>query len=105
MREARATGLLVLGSDVIPDVDRDRRRRPIDGENDIEPVGQGVVLVRDVDLKLTDARWRSCVLRKGDTGRRRADGRRDDRERSAERERPRGGSENPMHDAGPELET
>ncbi len=49
VREAGAAGHLVLRADVIPDVDRDRRRRVILREDDREPVRQRVTLERNVD--------------------------------------------------------
>ena len=48
VREARAPGLLVRRSDVVPDVHRDKRQTMVFREDDFQPVGQGVLLERDV---------------------------------------------------------
>jgi hypothetical protein len=46
MREAGAAGALVLGADVIPDVDGDHRQLVIFVNDDIEPVAEGFLGVR-----------------------------------------------------------
>ncbi len=49
MREARAAGRLVRGTDVIPDVDADERHAMVFGEDHFEPVGERVLF--DVELR------------------------------------------------------
>jgi hypothetical protein len=47
VREAGAAGDFVLRADVIPDVDGNERRRMVFVEDDVEPVGQLVVVDAD----------------------------------------------------------
>jgi hypothetical protein len=49
VRKAGAARRLVLGSDVIPDVDGHGGRRPIDRRDNGQPIRQGVGLERDLD--------------------------------------------------------
>jgi hypothetical protein len=48
MREARAARLLVGGSDVIPDVDRHRRHALVLMQDDVQPVGQRELPIRNL---------------------------------------------------------
>ncbi len=50
VREAGAAGRFVLAADVIPDVDRDDRRLAIGVHDHAQAVGQGELLIRDIDL-------------------------------------------------------
>jgi hypothetical protein len=50
VREAGAAGRFVLAAHVIPDVDRDDRRLAIGMHDHAQAVGQGELLVRDIDL-------------------------------------------------------
>ena len=47
VREAGPAGLLVLGSDVVPEVDRDDGREVVLGDDHAQAVGEAVVAERD----------------------------------------------------------
>jgi hypothetical protein len=51
VREAAASGRLVLAADVVPEVDRDDRRLAIGVHDHAQAVGQGEFLVGDVDAR------------------------------------------------------
>ena len=84
VREAGAAGRLVLAADVVPDVDRDDRRLAVGVHDHAQAVGQGELLVRDVDggglrrgAAPASARTRAAERSRGrGQGRRRAGGRR-----------------------------